>query len=114
MKTLYFLFLILWSLNVPAQTEQLSVSEERKSSYKIDWKYTAGSYFIFDCERLHFACVDLDGHNNCSEERKFAVGKKAPRYPCAPLGKFSDKKTCVLKSYEIIDYNPTRRFCYPK
>jgi hypothetical protein len=82
--------------------------------YKTDWKYFGGEYLIFDCERRHYACVSLEGNANCIEERKFAMEKKADRYPCAPISKFADKKLCVLKNYQIVDRNAPKRFCYPK
>lgn len=85
-----------------------------KIDYQIDWKYKAGEYLIFDCERSHFACVNIDGDDNCREERKFAMEKMASSYPCAPLKKFKDKKSCVEKSYQLVDLNALKRFCYPK
>lgn len=85
-----------------------------KIDYQIDWKYKAGEYLIFDCERSHFACVNSDGDDNCREERNFAMEKRASRYPCAPLKKFKDKKSCIEKSYQLVDLNALKRFCYPK
>lgn len=85
-----------------------------KIDYQIDWKYKAGEYLIFDCERSHFACVNSDGDDNCREERNFAMEKRAGRYPCAPLKKFKDKKSCIEKSYQLVDLNALKRFCYPK
>jgi hypothetical protein len=85
-----------------------------KSDFQIDWKYRAGPYLIFDCERNHYACVDTFGNSNCQEERNFAIGKKLISYPCAPLKKFDDKKACVEKTYQIMGRNALHRFCYPK
>ena len=108
-----FLFLII-SMNSFAETEAEKYAQSRKTDYKIDWKYNAGEYFIYDCERKNYACVNLEGNTNCLEERNFAIEKKETSYPCAPLGKFNDKKSCVEKSYKIVDINALRRFCYPK
>lgn len=88
--------------------------ETRKIDYQIDWKYKGGEYFIFDCERSHYACVNIDGFNNCKEERNFAIETKATGYPCAPLRKFKDKKSCVEKNYQVVDTKAIKRFCYPK
>ena len=86
----------------------------KPQNYSIDWKYHAGEYFIFDCERGHYACVDKEGNENCREERNFALEKKAEIYPCAPLKRFASKKECVLENYKIVDINAKRRFCFPK
>ena len=84
------------------------------SDYEINWKYKAGEYLIYDCERRHYACVNHEGNSNCLEERNFAIKKKLNNYPCAPLAKFDDKKSCVEKNYKIVDIDAPKRFCYPK
>lgn len=86
----------------------------RQENYPLDWKYHAGEYFIYDCERAHFACVDKEGDTNCRQERNFAMEKKLPQYPCAPLKKFESKKDCVHENYKVQDIGAHKRFCYPK
>ena len=88
--------------------------ESRRTDYRIDWKYFAGKYLIYDCERKHYACVNLEGNANCLQERKFAIEKKTNMYPCAPLASFADKKKCAEKNYDVVDINAPKRFCYPK
>ena len=109
---LYFLI----SMNSFAETAAPADTfiQPRNFDYKIDWKYNAGEYLIYDCERRNYACVNMEGNANCIEERNFAIETKESSYPCAPLAKFSDKKSCVLKNYKIVDINALRRFCYPK
>jgi hypothetical protein len=111
-RPLFLLFT--FSLNCFGQGDSELMAEMRKNNYQIDWKYNAGEYLIFDCDRNHYACVNDEGNNNCLEERKFAIETKEIKYPCAPLKKFSDKKTCVKKNYQIVDLNAIRAFCYPK
>lgn len=106
-------FLFVGSLWAQTQTDE-QLSSSKRIDYQINWKYRAGRYLLFDCERKHYACVDEDGNDKCSEEREFALSKKAPSYPCAPLQKFKDKATCLKKNYAIVDLNAIRRFCYPK
>jgi hypothetical protein len=89
-------------------------ADYKKSDYQIDWQYKAGEYLIYDCEFEHYACVNEDGDKTCRDDRAEAMEKKRPKYPCAPLKKFADKKACVLESYKIVDRNTIRRFCYPK
>ena len=112
MNTLIFFLLI--SVNAFCMTEDEAHSANRIDDYRIDWKYNAGEYFVFDCERDHYACVSLEGNENCAQERAFAIEKKVGFYPCAPLIKFATKKACLLRSYEIVDLNSPKRFCYPK
>ncbi len=87
---------------------------ETVNDYKIDWLYSAGNYLVYDCEKKHYACVTKINYNDCLENRKLAIDKKSEMYPCAPLAKFEDKKSCVLESYKIVDLNQVKRFCYPK
>lgn len=82
-------------------------------NYLIDWHYHAGAYLIYDCEREHYACVDLDANDNCREERNFAKEKKLPMLPCAPLKKFENKILCVEENYKVVDLGAKKRFCYP-
>lgn len=89
-------------------------SADQRPDYKIDWKYTAGEYLIYDCERRYYACVSKVSNELCIEERKIALNEHASVYPCAALTKLEDKKACVLKSYQIVDLNAIKRFCYPK
>ncbi|MDO9181697.1 MAG: hypothetical protein Q7U04_04775 [Bacteriovorax sp.] len=93
------------------ESAELSI---RAPDYKIDWKYNAGEYLIYDCERKHFACVNATGNDNCVEERRYALVTKAAVYPCAPLKKFKNKKECVENNYKIVELDAPKRFCYPK
>jgi hypothetical protein len=99
-------FIILFSLSWTASFA--------KDEYLIDWKYHAGEYLIYDCEREHYACVDIDGNANCLEERNFAKEKKFSSLTCAPLKKFKNKKECVEENYKVVDIGAKKRFCYPE
>lgn len=110
---LNFILLIFLSFNCFSETVEELIRESRKTDYQIDWKYKGGEYLIYDCERIHYACVNIDGFQNCKEERNYAVETKAPKYPCVPLKKYEDKKSCVKKNYEVVDRNVVKRFCYP-
>lgn len=112
----FSLLLLAGQLCFAQQTKEtaLELAGSRDVNYPIDWKYQAGEFFIFDCERNHYACVNADGFANCREERNFAAEKKLSSYPCAPLKKFADKKSCMLKNYEIVDIMAIKRFCFPK
>lgn len=112
MKFAFFLlFLSAFNFAFSAEEKELFT---KNSEYNVDWKYLAGEYLIYDCERQHYVCVNVTGNENCEEERKYAIEKKLEIYPCAPLQKFADKKSCVLKDYEVVDRMAARRFCYPK
>jgi len=110
----FVLFSLLISDNVIGQIVADQASQDRKTQYQIDFKYKAGDYLIFNCERKHYACVNLDGFQNCTEERRRALSNKATNLSCAPLKKFNDKKLCVEKNYQLVDINAIKRFCYPK
>ena len=107
------MFLLL-SANAYTETKKElgAIDDYRESDYRIDAKYWAGEYFIYDCERKHYACVTQESNNNCIEERNIAIGKKTNFYPCAPLSKFADKKSCVEASYKTVDRNLFKRFCW--
>jgi hypothetical protein len=86
----------------------------KRIDYSIDWKYKAGEYFIYDCKRQYYACVDLDGYERCVEDRKNSISKDKPKYDCAPLKQFPDKRSCIVYNYSIIERVATKKFCYPK
>ena len=106
-----FLFFLSCKLFAQSGTEEI---ESPKSVYKIDTKYFAGKYLIYDCEKKHYACVDSVGNSRCKELRISAIESKAQIYPCAPLSTNPDKKSCVEKSYKFVESNANKRFCYPK
>jgi hypothetical protein len=108
------LFLLIFPVSGLTQKVAERISENNRSQYQIDWNYKAGEYLLFNCERKHFACVNLEGFHHCSEERKYAIENKMAILPCAPLKKFSEKKLCVEKNYQVVDQNAMKRFCYPK
>ncbi len=88
--------------------------EFKNSNYPIDWKYKAGEYLIYDCERSYYACVDKEGQETCKKERNAALENKSKDLKCASLKKFQNKKSCVIENYNVLYRNAFRRFCYPK
>lgn len=88
--------------------------EYKKTDYQINWKYKAGEYLIYDCERGYYACVDKDANESCLKDRNLALEKKEKNLKCAPLKKFQNKKSCVIEDYKVVDINAFRRFCYVK
>lgn len=100
-----------------ALTLGLARSEEvdnRLQNYSLNDRYKGGEHLIYDCQRKHYACVDLAGFSLCRDRREENLKLKAPEYDCAPLQSFQDKKSCVLKNYEIMEKNAWKRFCFPK
>jgi hypothetical protein len=121
MAFIFFFFLNAFVINAEEsiklevkKTEAEIYAESIKTDYKMDWKYSAGEYLIYDCERKHFACIDKSSQENCVEERAFALAQKLPSLPCAPLKKYTDKTACVHENYKVVDINALKRFCYPK
>jgi len=107
----FFLFFLSCKVFAQSGTEGI---ESSRSVYKIDSKYFAGKYLIYDCEKKHYACVDLAGSQRCKELRISAIASNAQVYPCAPLSAFPDKKSCVEKNYKFVESNAKKSFCYPK
>ncbi len=88
--------------------------DQRIHDYKIDNKYFAGNYLIYDCEENHFACVNDVGYAECNDNREAALKKKSHGLPCAALKIFLDKKTCIEQSYQYVDRNNVKLFCFSK
>lgn len=88
--------------------------EVKKSNYRINGRYQAGEFLVYDCQGEYYACVDQDGSEKCREDRDVSIKRKEKRYPCAPLKKFENKKTCLQKNYEVIESLALKRFCFPK
>ena len=122
------MFIILFTvLSTTAQSTKLSVplqqsiesfklenDDHRISDYKIDRKYFAGNYLIYDCEDHHFACVDAMGYSDCGDNRERALNKKSNPLPCAPLKIFLDKRSCIENSYKYVNSNALKSFCFLK
>jgi hypothetical protein len=113
MKWFFLSFLTFLTFKSLAQSGPEGI-ESSRGAYKIDTRYFAGKYLIYDCERKHYACVDLAGHSKCKEMRQSSIENKSKLYPCAPLSAFDDKKSCVEKSYNLVELNTAKRFCYPQ
>jgi hypothetical protein len=114
MKSLFVGFILLvFSMNLFAEAEPEKIIESKVNDYKIDLKYIAGEYLLYDCEKRHYACVSVVSFLNCKEDRKSEIKAKAKGFSCAPLEKFASKKICLEKSYKIVYLNAPKRFCYP-
>ncbi len=110
---LSLILILFFASNCFGETVKELIRDTRDTNYQIDWKYKGGEYLIYDCERDHYACVNIDGDNNCKEERNFAMEVKAAKYPCVSFKKFDNKKSCLEKNYEVVERKVVKRFCYP-
>ncbi len=103
-------FLCLGFLSLAA----LAQEETRKPDFQIDDRYKAGEHLIYDCQKKHFACVNLDGYTLCEVARTKSRELKQTELACAPLKSFQNKKSCLLTNYNVIERNAWKRFCFPK
>ncbi len=109
------LLLLILQLNIEAaDTANTPAANFRKEDYPLDDKYKGGPYLIYDCERKHYACVDVDGHELCKTARQKSIDEKTKEYACAPLKIFDEKKKCIIKNYEVMERNAWKRFCFIK
>lgn len=118
-KIFLSLFFFLFALGMKAQDVVPSPEVDKdlmakKSNYQLDSRYKGGEFLIFQCSQGFYACVDQDGYDNCTEKRQAAKKDKAEVYPCAPLKKFEDKKSCLRANYGAVESVAKKRFCYPE
>ena len=118
-KILFMIFLLSFKI-LPAQE---SVDPDagkdpdvvkRRMEYRINDRYKAGEYLIYDCFAKYYACVNEDSFTACKEKRSEREKLKESAYRCAPLKKFKDKKECLEANYDVIERITLQRFCYPK
>ena len=114
MKIFTFYFFLFTVESTFGQSNFTNVELVAQEEYQLDWKYRAGQYLIYDCDRGHYACINKTGLDNCVEERNYAIAIKAKSLKCAPLKNFTNKKECIEKSYKLVDIGAIKRFCYPK
>lgn len=110
MKYVIVLFLIFSNQSMQAEDNDW---DTKRSNYAIDWKYHAGQFLIYDCDRKHYACVDSDGFDKCTTARNKSKAEKAKKYSCAPISKYENKEACVLANYKVLESLALKRFCYP-
>lgn len=108
------LVLMAISLAVRAEDKPKSASSVSNEEYRISDRYKGGEFLIYDCKLEFFACVNAEGQTDCLTRRNTAISSKKKVYPCAPLRKFSDKESCVLKNYALMETGKLKRFCYPQ
>lgn len=106
--------LLIFLVILSVEAAETPAKNFRKEDYPLDDKYKGGPYLIYDCERKHYACVDVDGHELCKTARQKSIDEKAKEYACAPLKMFDEKTKCVLKNYEVMERNAWKRFCFIK
>ena len=118
LNSLLFLFLALSAFHAKAQEGFVApVDEElyyKRSNYKINERYSGGSYLIYNCKNDYYTCVDEYSNGLCLDQRKMAKEKNQNYYPCAPLKKFPTKKECLLENYTAVEMMALKRFCYPQ
>jgi hypothetical protein len=80
--------------------------------YPLNSRFRAGKNLVYDCEFMHFACVDEMSYDNCQIRRTDDEFSKRSKYNCAPLVKFESKEVCIKKNYEFQSKKVEKKFCY--
>lgn len=121
MKKLLVLFLLVSSFaQIRAEDEAQPEKkidnslETRLANFRIDENFRAGEYLIYDCGKKAFTCVDENSFDTCKLRREESRDKNRRVLLCAPLKKFSNRESCLLYNYELIQKAHTEKFCYRK
>jgi hypothetical protein len=85
---------------------------KHREEYAIDSKYRSGSYLIYDCEDNHFACVNNESFDRCTEKREIDKKENLNKYRCTPIKNFSNKEECLKENYKIQQKAILKKFCY--
>lgn len=89
MMKLWSLLLIFTSLEVLGQeTKPIEeVTAEYFNKYldepRLSKKYIRGNFLVYDCEFMHYACINKDSNLNCTKENK-----------CMKIKEFPNQKEC--------------------
>lgn len=87
---------------------------QRRVGPPINDKYFRGSNLIYDCQKRHFACVIEDNYIECQNTKEQEFQKKATRFSCVPLLKFTTQKECFEKQMRAVETVVNREFCLGK
>lgn len=115
-KNISFILISLISFAQFAWAEEVvvdsSFQKASREEYRIDSRYRAGEFLIYDCRFQHFACVNKDSFDRCKELRALDKDNNNETYSCAGISKFENKEACVLKEYALQDQSILKKFCY--
>lgn len=121
MKKIGFSLLILLCLNLgaqesePASTNPNKVSDEVRRQEallpRIDSKYRAGGYLIYDCEDQHFVCVDARGFDQCELDRQTSRERGRLILSCSPLKRFQTFELCLEEFYRLMHKASPKTIC---
>lgn len=108
------LMLIILFIPFVVMAEKAEMDDYRKPNYLVDSKLRAGEFLMYDCRQAVFVCVDSETFDLCDNSRKDAIARKKSSYPCAPLKRFSNKRECLYKNYEMSLGQKMIQFCKSK
>ncbi len=78
---------------------------------RIDLKYRAGGYLIYDCADQHFVCVDSRGFSQCQLDREFSRENERLILACSPLKRFESFELCLDELYRLMHQASAKTIC---
>ena len=96
------LFFLAFSLN--AQVRDFRDVKIEETGKQISENFVEGSYLIYDCDKLFYACVSSSGFEFCQARRKLSEFERRPSLSCAPLAKFDSIKNCQKKQIQMVSH----------
>ncbi len=64
-----------------------------------------GVFLIYDCNNIHYACVNEATFNECKEFRLVQTESTVGKFPCVPIKDFNTSEECSSSQYYYM-YNP--------
>lgn len=92
---------------------KVSDEERRKEILlpRIDRKYRAGGYLIYDCEDQHFVCADARGFDQCELDRQTSREEGRLILSCSPLKRFQTYELCLEEFYRLMHKASPKTIC---
>lgn len=126
MSFVIFSYLWLFSNTLGAQeaatgTESLSASRTFNLLDRLQWershpaispKYFRGNFLIYDCEGMHFACVEEKNFLACKDKRENLIIQGEEKLPCAPFREYPTYGQCIKMQYELMHKGKPQAFCF--
>lgn len=121
----FWMFIFFYSLNLYAQgtleegpvfentvidiTEQV---ERNRAEPMLSDRYRQGSFFIYDCDDHHFACVNFENYQECKNRREERAEARQVNLSCAPMKEFESFEACKSYQISVISRLVNKEFCF--
>jgi len=105
------IFLIFTSLQLWGDSGEKLVTGFDPARDIIADNYEAGPHLIYDCNEKHWVCVMESFWDKCRDQRTTDLQDKKVFLSCAPIGTFTNKRSCFQRQLFLTSNNHGVSLC---